>query len=109
MWIYLEVCFGKRFGMLRNIDSSCYIFQLLKERRLFVRKMSMSNIVTGFRGSVCRRRTHSKTKLITVCSVKTKFFQSKPSGKITPKMEEISSYLKEVLLTVTSLVSVLGD
>lgn len=35
--------------------------------------------------------------------------QSKPSGKITPKMEEISSYLKEVLLTVTSLVSVLGD
>ena len=35
--------------------------------------------------------------------------QTKPSGKITPKMEEISSYLKEVLLTVTSLVSVLGD
>ena len=35
--------------------------------------------------------------------------QSKPSGKVTPKMEEISSYVKEVCLTVTSLVSVLGD
>ena len=74
MWIYLEVCLGKRFGMLRNIDSSCYIFHLLIERRLFIRKMSLSNIVTGFRGSVCRRRTHSRTKLITVCSIKTKFF-----------------------------------
>jgi hypothetical protein len=95
MWIYLEVCFGKRFDMLRNIDSSnfkfvhpcfvvdiypridssSYTFQLLTERRLFVRKMRVSNIVTGFRGSVCRRRTHSETKLITLCCcIKTKFF-----------------------------------
>jgi hypothetical protein len=29
--------------------------------------------------------------------------QCKPSGEITPKMEEISSYLKEVFLTVRSL------
>jgi hypothetical protein len=74
MWIYLEVCFGKRFDMLRNIDSSGYTFQLLIERRLFVREMRVSNIITGFRGSVCRRRTHSKTKLITLSSIKTKFF-----------------------------------
>jgi len=73
MWIYLALCFGKRVDMLRNIDNSIYGFQLLTERRLFVRKMRVSNIITGFRGSVCRRRTHSKTKLITVCSIKTKF------------------------------------
>jgi hypothetical protein len=35
--------------------------------------MRVGTVVTGFRGSVCRRRTHSKTKLITVRSVKTKF------------------------------------
>lgn len=45
----------------------------MRERRLFLRKMRVSNIITGFRGSVCRRRTHSKTKFFTVCSIKTKF------------------------------------
>jgi hypothetical protein len=45
----------------------------LIERRLFVRKIRVSIIVTGFGGSVCSRRTHSNTKLITVCSIKTKF------------------------------------
>lgn len=39
-------------------------------------------------------------------SSKSRSSQSIPPGKITPKMEEISSYLKEVLLTVTSFVTI---
>jgi hypothetical protein len=35
--------------------------------------MRVSNIVTGFRGSVCRRRKCSKTDIITFCCIKTKF------------------------------------
>jgi hypothetical protein len=72
-WIYVELCFSKGFDMLRNIFSSCYILQLLIERRLFARKMRVGSVISGFRGSVCRSRTHSKRKLITVCSIKTKF------------------------------------
>jgi hypothetical protein len=72
-WILLEFCSGKRFDMLRNIDFSCYTFQSLIERRRFVRKMRVSNIITGTGGSVCRRRKHGKTKLITVRFIKTKF------------------------------------
>ena len=56
-----------------KIFSSCYTFLLLIEWRLFARKMRVSSVVTGFRGSDCRRRTHSKTKLSTVFSLKTKF------------------------------------
>jgi len=80
-WIHVELCFSKGFDMLRNIFISCYTLQLLIERRLFARKMRVSSVVTEFRGSVCRRRTHSETKLITVCSIKTKFIREQTFWK----------------------------
>jgi len=61
-------------------------------------------------GDQCAEEGHTAKQNSSHCALsKPSSSQSKPSGKITPKMEEISSYLKEVLITVTSLVSVLRD